>query len=61
MLIKAKQYHHENVGALKVHLSPEELVEIRKAATDADVSAAGGRYPPGMQEQLFAETPALKA
>jgi hypothetical protein len=47
------------MGALKVTLTEEELEEVRQAASRADVGAGGGRYPPGMQEQLYAETPEL--
>ncbi|KLO10586.1 Aldo keto reductase [Schizopora paradoxa] len=52
------KYLEENMGALKVKLTANDLEEIRKKAESAETLRAQ-RYPPGMQEQLFAETPAL--
>ncbi|TFY56508.1 hypothetical protein EVG20_g8898 [Dentipellis fragilis] len=51
------KYLDENLGAVNVKLSPAELEEVRRAAREADVE--GDRYPPGIQEGLFRETPAL--
>ncbi|KAF3942207.1 hypothetical protein ABW19_dt0210402 [Dactylella cylindrospora] len=48
----------ENLGALKVELTEEEKKEISQAASDC--MPIGERYPPGMNEQLFADTPALE-
>lgn len=53
-----KQYLEENMGALKVKLTANDLEEIRKKAESAETLRTQ-RYPPGMQEQLFAETPEL--
>ncbi|OCH91135.1 Aldo/keto reductase [Obba rivulosa] len=49
----------ENVDALKVKLSPEEIKQVRELVAKAD-AAQGPRYPPGMHEVLFADTPPLK-
>lgn len=43
---KKLQYLEENVGALKVHLSKEEVQEIRDQVEEAEV--VGHRNPPGM-------------
>ncbi|KAI1880117.1 hypothetical protein JX265_001738 [Neoarthrinium moseri] len=43
---KKLKYMEENVGARKVHLSKEEVQEIRKEVEKAEV--AGHRNPPGM-------------
>ena len=52
------KYLEENMKALEVKLSASDLEEIRKKAESADTLRVA-RYPPGMQEQLFAETPEL--
>jgi len=46
----------ENLGALKVKLTKEEEVKIRKVIEEAEVR--GGRYPEGFTSALFADTPA---
>lgn len=48
----------ENLGAAKVQLSPEDLTEVRAEAERADAQQRD-RYPAGMSEMLFADTPAL--
>jgi len=48
----------ENLGAVKVPLSPADLKEVRAEAERADAQQ-GDRYPAGMAEMLFADTPAL--
>lgn len=53
------QYLEENLGALKLKLTPEELAEVREIAKKADATN-GPRYPAGLAETLFAETPAWK-
>lgn len=50
----------ENVGAAKIKLTDDELAEIRQLAEKVDKSQSGPRYPPGMDTQLFAETPELQ-
>jgi hypothetical protein len=50
----------ENLGALNVKLSKEDVEEVRKVADVAD-AAQGPRYPENMGAQLlFADTPELK-
>lgn len=48
----------ENLGALRIQLSEEEVMEIRKACENAVVH--GARYPEGFSSALFAETPPLE-
>jgi len=48
----------ENLGAVKVQLSPADLQEVRAEAERADAQQ-GDRYPAGMVEMLFGDTPAL--
>jgi len=55
---KRIKYLKENLGALNVKLTPAEVAEVREIANRAD-AAQGDRYPPGMQELLFADTPPL--
>jgi diketogulonate reductase-like aldo/keto reductase len=54
------QYLHENMGALKVTLSEEDVAQVRKLVNEADQVLEGNRYPPGHMEMLFQETPELK-
>ncbi|EIN13062.1 Aldo/keto reductase [Punctularia strigosozonata HHB-11173 SS5] len=56
---RKQKYLEENLGALKLKLTPEEVAEVREVAKKAD-AANGPRYPPGFVETLFAETPAWK-
>lgn len=48
----------ENLGAFKIHLTPEDNEEIRTIARLAD-AARGDRYPPAMARILFTDTPPL--
>ncbi|KAH9948001.1 Aldo/keto reductase [Amylocystis lapponica] len=48
----------ENLGALNVKLTPEDLAEVRAVAASVD-SAQGARYPPHLAAVLFANTPPL--
>ena len=48
----------ENLGAVDVKLTPEEVEEVRKIAVAAD-AAKEERYPPGMTGVLFGDTPPL--
>jgi len=48
----------ENIGSLDFKLSPEEVQEVRKIAERAD-SVLGERYPAGMIETLYVDTPPL--
>jgi aryl-alcohol dehydrogenase-like predicted oxidoreductase len=52
------QYLAENLGALTVKLTPEDIAEVRAIAQAADATN-GERYPPAMAEALFADTPEL--
>ncbi|KAJ7687748.1 hypothetical protein B0H17DRAFT_939200, partial [Mycena rosella] len=55
---KKIKYLHENVAAAKLTLSAEDVAAIRKLAADAEAQQ-GERYPPGLSETMFVETPAL--
>ncbi|KAF8242972.1 putative aldo-keto reductase [Wilcoxina mikolae CBS 423.85] len=48
----------ENLAALKVSLTEEEVGEIRKAVDEAGLT--GGRYPKELMGSLFGSTPAEK-
>lgn len=52
---KRLKYLEENLGALKVKLTPEELKEVREVAEKAD-AAQGLRYPEDGWKTLFADT-----
>ena len=52
------KYLKENIAADKVNLSPEDVAEVRAIAKKADVFK-GDRFPPGMMETLFVDTPKL--
>ena len=51
------QYLKENVAAMKIVLTPEEVAHIRKLIVDTDFE--GDRYPESMMKLIFSETPAL--
>ncbi|KAL1747982.1 NADP-dependent oxidoreductase domain-containing protein [Schizophyllum fasciatum] len=56
---KVKNLEH-NIAAVNVKLSAEDVADIRKHAEEIDAALRGtARYPAGMQEQLFSETPEL--
>ncbi|KAI0063909.1 Aldo/keto reductase [Artomyces pyxidatus] len=52
------KYLRENLGALDVQLTSDDVQDVRRIAEDAD-NFEEGRYPPGLQELLFADTPPL--
>jgi diketogulonate reductase-like aldo/keto reductase len=54
---KKIKYLDENVGALNVNLSPEEVQEIRQLAEEAE--GAGDRYPAALLARVFGDTPPL--
>ncbi|KZT18978.1 Aldo/keto reductase [Neolentinus lepideus HHB14362 ss-1] len=56
---KSVKYLKENLGAASVKLTKEEAAEVRAIAEKADASQ-GVRYPPGMVDMLFADTPPLE-
>ena len=49
----------ENLGSLKVRLTPEDVAEVRKYA-DAANATVGDRYPRSLQHSLFIDTPPLQ-
>ncbi|KAG9127683.1 hypothetical protein FRC07_010908 [Ceratobasidium sp. 392] len=51
------KYAEENIGALKISLSPEEIKDIRQAIAESELS--GDHYPPGMMDSLYGDTPEL--
>ncbi|KAJ7658264.1 NADP-dependent oxidoreductase domain-containing protein [Mycena polygramma] len=55
---KKIKYLEENIAAGKLTLSPEDVQAVRDVAKKADASQ-GDRYPPGLEEMLFADTPKL--
>lgn len=54
---KKETYLVENLGALDVKLTTEEVKEIRTLVNAAEVH--GERYPPSMVGSLLASTPVL--
>ncbi|KAJ7607085.1 Aldo/keto reductase [Mycena polygramma] len=56
---KKIKYLDENLGAVKVKLSAEDVAAVRRLAVEADAQH-GERYPPGLAELLFADTPLLE-
>lgn len=48
----------ENINAINLKLSENEIQEIRRIAHNAD-AIHGDRYPPGLAAVLFADTPPL--
>ncbi|KAH8116182.1 Aldo/keto reductase [Phellopilus nigrolimitatus] len=55
------KYLKENLGGADLKLTEGEVAEVRHIAENAEASKNGIRYPEGMQEQLFADTPALNS
>ncbi|KII91417.1 hypothetical protein PLICRDRAFT_173268 [Plicaturopsis crispa FD-325 SS-3] len=54
------KYLDENLGAAQLKLTAQDIEEVRRIAEDADkVSQAYARYPPGLAETLFGDTPEL--
>ncbi|EIM91148.1 Aldo/keto reductase [Stereum hirsutum FP-91666 SS1] len=56
---KKVKYLEENLDAVKIKLSKEDVEEVTRVAKASDASQGGLRYPPGMAETLFADTPPL--
>ncbi|TFK49236.1 Aldo/keto reductase [Heliocybe sulcata] len=52
------KYLRENLDALKLKLTAEDIAAVRSLAENSD-AVQGARYPPGMSDTLFADTPAL--
>lgn len=57
-VLKCPQYLQENLGALEVTLTTEELQEIRDLAEKAD-PWNGPRFPEWFTAQSFVDTPPL--
>jgi aryl-alcohol dehydrogenase-like predicted oxidoreductase len=53
------KYLKENHEAANLKLTKEEIDTIRKVADEADRLAKGDRYPAGMKELLYVDTPPL--
>lgn len=53
------QYLEENLGAVKVHLTPDDLQEVRAEAERANATQ-GYRYPAESIGFVLADTPELK-
>ena len=49
----------ENLDAVNVRLTPEDIEEVRRVAKEAD-AAKGPRYPVRLYAVLFADTPPLQ-
>ncbi|KIM65076.1 hypothetical protein SCLCIDRAFT_1212560 [Scleroderma citrinum Foug A] len=56
---KKIEYVRENLNAVNLQLTTQEVQEIREFVGKADV-AIGDRYPTEMMRMLFADTPELK-
>lgn len=54
---RTAKYVEENLGALKVTLSSEDIKVIRQASVEAELS--GDHYPPGYMQFLYGDTPEL--
>lgn len=53
------QYLKENLGAAKVHLTTEEISEIREIANVANANSVGDRYPSDSMQFTLVDTPPL--
>ncbi|KAG9074269.1 hypothetical protein FS749_014187, partial [Ceratobasidium sp. UAMH 11750] len=51
------KYAEENIGALKVTLSPEDIKAVREATAELDIS--GDHYPTDYMKYLYGDTPEL--
>ncbi|KAJ7281059.1 NADP-dependent oxidoreductase domain-containing protein [Mycena rebaudengoi] len=56
---KKIKYLEDNLAAINLKLSKEDLQKIRAVAKEAD-AAQGERYPPALVASMFVETPELK-
>ncbi|QRV87714.1 aldo/keto reductase family protein [Ceratobasidium sp. AG-Ba] len=52
---KTVKYAEENLGALKIQLSAEEIKAIRQAIVETELT--GDQYPAGFMEALYGDTP----
>jgi len=53
------KYLKENHESIHITLSKEDIETIRKVADEADKAAIGDRYPEGMKDLLYVDTPPL--
>ena len=53
------QYLEENLGAVKVELSKDEVSRIRELAVKAESGFTGDRYPPFLVAVAYGDTPEL--
>ncbi|KAJ7779071.1 Aldo/keto reductase [Mycena metata] len=56
---KSIKYLEENLAAIKITLSDEDVAAIRQLAVEADAQQ-GERYPPALPQVLFVDTPAFE-
>jgi diketogulonate reductase-like aldo/keto reductase len=56
---KRVKYLEENLQAVHVKLTPDEVTKIRKAIESVGGSK-GARYPPAMMAKCFGDSPELK-
>ncbi|KAF9486197.1 Aldo/keto reductase [Pholiota conissans] len=56
---KKIKYLEENINALKVKLSPEEITHIREVANAANALTVGDRYPASSMQWVLVESPEL--
>jgi hypothetical protein len=59
-VVLLSQYLEENLAGANIRLSPEEVQEVRQAIGKAGLDKATDRYPPGMVDHLFVDSPPLK-
>lgn len=57
---RSVKYLEENLGALKITLSPEDIATVRRLA-EAVAGNVGARYPPPWDALVLVDTPPLKA
>ncbi|KAF8581281.1 Aldo/keto reductase [Ramaria rubella] len=57
---KSVKYLEENIAAAKIALTTQDIKEIRDAIGKAGLTNTSERYPPGMTELLFVDSPPLK-
>ncbi|KAK2459928.1 hypothetical protein APHAL10511_008057 [Amanita phalloides] len=55
---KKIKYLKENIASAQVELTAEEVKEVREITNSVDTSS-DLRYPPGLSQQLFTDTPSL--
>ncbi|KAL0954802.1 hypothetical protein HGRIS_003749 [Hohenbuehelia grisea] len=56
---KTVKYLKENLASADVKLTPADIREVRDLAELVEKGITGARYPPGMSDYLFVDTPKL--